>query len=80
MRQFFAYTMITVGAVQEPDRRVCHKIARDEASPTEIPRPALRLPEGNSILNPREQNRATSLDDLPRINQRSEVETDNVHL
>ena len=56
------------------------QIARDEASPTETPRPALRLPEGNSILNSREQNRATSLDNLPRINQRGEVEADNVHL
>jgi hypothetical protein len=36
------------------------QIARDEASPTEIPRPALRLPEGNSILSSREQNRTTS--------------------
>jgi len=56
------------------------QIARDEASSTKIPRPALRFPEGNSILNSREQNRATSLDNLPRINQRGEVEADNVHL
>ena len=51
------------------------QIARDEASPTETPRPALRFPEGNSILDSREQNRATSLDNLPRINQRRKVET-----
>jgi hypothetical protein len=46
------------------------QIARDEASPTETPRPALRFPEGNSILDSRQQNRTTSLDKLPRINQR----------
>jgi len=33
-----------------------------------------------SILDSRQQNRATSLDNLPRINQRREVETHNVHL
>ena len=32
-----------------------------------IPRPALRI-KGNSILKSREQNRTTSLDNLPRIN------------
>ena len=56
------------------------QIARDEAPPTEIPRPAFRLPEGNSILDSLEQNRTTSLDNLPRINQRREVETNDVHL
>ena len=66
--------------MHESDRVDLPQIARDEASPTETPRPALRLPEGNSILNSREQNRATSLDNLPRINQRGEVEADNVHL
>ena len=60
----------------------CQQIAQDEASPApaKIPRPALRLPEGNSILNSREQNRTTSLDHLPRINQPGEVEANNVHL
>src|SRR5215469_3374967 len=33
--------------------RTCHKIARDEASLTETPRPVLRFPEGNSILDSR---------------------------
>ena len=56
-------------------RGVVPQIARDEASPTETPRPALRFPEGNSILDSREQNRTTSLDNLPRINQRRKVET-----
>ena len=39
-----------------------------------FPRPALRLPEGNSILDSREQNRTTSINNLPRINQRRELE------
>jgi hypothetical protein len=47
---------------------VWSQIARDEASPAKIPRPALRI-KGNSILKSREQNRTTSLDNLPRINQ-----------
>jgi len=38
------------------------------------------LPEGNSILDSREQNRTTSIDNLPRINQRRQVEADNIHL
>ena len=38
------------------------------------------FPEGNSILKSREQNKTTSLDNLPRINQRREVEADDVHL
>ena len=50
------------------------QIARDEASPAKIPRPALEA-EGNSILDSREQNRTTSLGNLPRINQRRQVET-----
>ena len=51
------------------------QIGRAEASSTEIPHPALRLPEGNSILNSREREQATSLNNLPRINQGSEVWT-----
>ena len=58
------------------DRANLLQIARDEASPAKIPRPALRI-KGNSILKSRKQNRATSLDNLPRINQRREVETDD---
>jgi len=64
----------------ESGGRTCQQIVRDEASPTEIPRPAFRLPEGNSILDSREQNRTTSLDNLPRINQRREVKADNIYL
>ena len=39
------------------------QMARDEASPAKIPRPALEA-EGNSILDSREQNRTTSLGNL----------------
>ena len=39
------------------------------------PGPLITTAQGNSILVSREQNRAASLDNLPRINQRRRVET-----
>ena len=45
----------------------CHKWHGTRHLPAKIPLPALRSPEGNLILNSREQNRTTSLDNLPRI-------------